>query len=680
MKKSIFLNFVKNPQFILIFLLSYTLNVTSQTFTDSNLPIVIINTDIDPITNLPIEIPDDPRVLASMKIIKHTDGSRNYVTDAATTAFLNYNGRINIEIRGSSSQDAPKKAFGLTTLKADNITNNNVSILGMPSENDWILNGLAFDKSLIRDYLCYNLSRQMGNYASRTEYCEVVINGDYKGLYILQEKIKSETNRVNVLKIAATDNTFPNVTGGYITKADKTTGGDPIAWTMGETNFIHELPKPINVTSQQDTYIKGEFYRLAGNTYNQSLQDGYTSVIDVPSFVDFMMVNELASNSDVYQSSTFFHKDRNGKLRAGPVWDLNLTFGSTFTTHSNYDVWQFSNNNRVGPDFWNELYDNGTFWCYFTKRWNELTQTGQPLNYNSINTFIDNTVVLISEATVRENVRWGTIPDQALEITYIKDWLTQRMAWINNNLGSYTTCANVVTPPLVISKINYNPQVSGSITSNDQEFIEITNTGGVSINLSGVYFSELGFTYQFPYNAIIAPYARIILASNTVVFQNKYGIIPFGQFTRNLSNKSQKIVLADAYGNIIDTVKYFNVAPWPTAADGLGSYLELISTTLDNNLASSWVASNNPVLSVNEFEDDSRIKIFPMPVQDLLTVNASQNINLIEFCDLYGKQIKRINVNSSQAKIDMNDFSKGFYLIKIYMENGGYKTDKIIKQ
>jgi CotH kinase protein/Lamin Tail Domain/Secretion system C-terminal sorting domain len=680
MKKLIFLNFVKNPQFILIFLLSYSINVTSQTFTDSNLPIVIINTDIDPITNLPIEIPDDPRVLASMKIIKHPDGSRNYLTDAATTTFLNYNGRINIEIRGSSSQDAPKKAFGLTTLKADNITNNNVSILGMPSENDWILNGLAFDKSLIRDYLCYNLSRQMGNYASRTEYCEVVINGDYKGLYILQEKIKSETNRVNILKITTTDNAFPNVTGGYITKADKTTGGDPIAWTMGETNFIHELPKPINVTPQQDTYIKGEFYRLAGNTYNQSLQDGYTSVIDVPSFVDFMMVNELASNSDVYQSSTFFHKDRNGKLRAGPVWDLNLTFGSTFTTHSNYNVWQFSNNNRVGPEFWNELYDNGTFWCYFTKRWNELTQTGQPLNYNSINAFIDNTVVLISEATVRENERWGTISNQALEITYIKDWLTQRMAWMNSNLGSYTACANVVTPPLVISKINYNPQVAGSFTSNDQEFIEITNTGGVVINLSGIYFSELGFTYQFPYNSTIAPYGRIILASNAAVFQNKYGITPFGQFTRNLSNKSQKIVLADAYGNIIDSVKYFNVAPWPTAADGLGSYLELISTTLDNNLASSWIATNNPVLSVNEFEDDSRIKIFPVPVQDLLTVNASQNINLIEFYDLYGKQIKSINVNSTQAKIEMNDFSKGFYLVKVYLGNGAFKMDKIIKQ
>ena len=109
----------------------------SQTFTDSNLPIVIINTDGG------VNIPDSPRVLASMKIIYRGDGLRNYLTDQDTPEFLNYNGRINIEIRGSSSQTLPKKQYGLTTLKADNISNNNIMLLGMPADNDWILNGLA---------------------------------------------------------------------------------------------------------------------------------------------------------------------------------------------------------------------------------------------------------------------------------------------------------------------------------------------------------------------------------------------------------------------------------------------------------------------------------------------------------------------------------------------------------
>jgi spore coat protein CotH len=378
MSRFYFSKFLSLSQIIFaIVLISYS-PVFSQTFTDSNLPIVIITTDLD-VNNQSLEILDDPKILSSMKIIKRPDGSRNYLSDANTTAFLNYNGRIGIEIRGSSSQLLPKKGYGLTTLKADNISNNNVSLMGMPSENDWILNGIAFDPSLIRDYLSYNLSRQLGNYATRTAYCELVINGDYKGLYILQEKIKSSTGRVNILKIATTDNNAPNLTGGYITKADKDTGGDPIAWTMSSyswgTNFIHELPKPTAVTTQQNSYIYNQFLNLqnTSNTNNINLVTGYPSVIDIPTFIDFMLMNELASNPDGYQFSTFFHKDRSGKLRAGPIWDFNLTYGNDLFSmgfdRSRYNVWQFSDGGNDGPKFWRDLFNNPTYKCYLSKRW-----------------------------------------------------------------------------------------------------------------------------------------------------------------------------------------------------------------------------------------------------------------------------------------------------------------------
>src|SRR6187431_388456 len=140
-------------KFFLFFIVLCSFSTYSQVFTNSNLPIVVITTDKDPVSGMPLEILDDPKILASMKIIKHPDGTRNYLTDINTAAYLNYNGRIGIELRGSSSQSLPKKPYGLTTLKSDNTSNNNVSLLGMPSENDWVLNSLAFDPSLIRDYL-----------------------------------------------------------------------------------------------------------------------------------------------------------------------------------------------------------------------------------------------------------------------------------------------------------------------------------------------------------------------------------------------------------------------------------------------------------------------------------------------------------------------------------------------
>ncbi|SHG82355.1 CotH kinase family protein [Flavobacterium defluvii] len=672
---------------VLIFF--FSIHIKAQTFTDSNLPIVVINTDIDPNTNQPIEIPDDPKVLATMKIIKRPDGSRNYLTDINTAAYLNYNGRIGIELRGSTSQSLPKKPYGLTTLKANNTSNNNVSLLGMPIENDWILNSLAFDPSCIRDYLSYNLSRQIGDYASRTVYCEVVVNNEYKGLYILQEKIKSNVNRVNVIKMADTDNTLPNMSGGYITKADKTTGGDPVAWTMpsyiGSVDFIHELPKPENVTVQQNDYIKGQFQNLAAtsNAHNTDLATGYPSVIDVPSFIDYMLLAELASNVDSYQFSTYFHKDKEGKLRAGPIWDFNLAYGNDLFMwgydRSKYDVWQFSNGDNEGAKFWQDLYNDATYKCYFSKRWNELTQPGQPLNYNSLNQFIDETITYISEAKVRENQKWGTIPNDALEISNLKSFLSNRISWMTGQLGSFSSCSNVEIPSLVITKINYNPGVSASFpTSNDLEFIQIKNTGTTTVNLTGVYLRELGLSYQFPANSTLAANQEIYITSNKTTFESKYGITAFGQFSRNLSNTSQKIVLADGFGNTIDSVEYSNISPWPNA-DGNGSYLQLSSTDLDNALASSWTAVSDGNLSLAENPELKTAVLYPNPVNNSLTIQAEKPILNYKVYDVLGRLLYESKQDSNTIKTDWSLYPKGVYFISISNENGS-STKKIIKQ
>lgn len=673
--------------FLLLFLFSNS--AKSQTFTDSNLPIIIINTDINPATNLPTEIPDDPKILATMKIIKRPDGSRNYLTDISNNAYLNYNGRIGIELRGSTSQSLPKKPYGLTTLKANNTSNNNVSLLGMPAENDWILNSLAFDPSCIRDYISYNLSRQIGDYASRTVYCEVVINGNYQGLYILQEKIKSNVNRVNVIKMADSDNTLPNVSGGYITKADKTTGGDPVAWTMpsysGSVDFIHELPKPENITTQQNAYIKSQFQGLetTANTHNTDLAAGYSSIIDVPSFVDYMILAELASNVDSYQFSTYFHKDKEGKLRAGPIWDFNLSYGNDLFSwgldRSKYDVWQFSNGDNEGAKFWRDLFNDTTFKCYFSKRWNELTLQGKPLNFSSLTQFIDETVSYISEAKVRENQKWGTIPNDASEINYLKAFLYNRINWINTQLGSFSSCSNIETPSLVITKINYNPGTSASFpTSNDLEFIEIKNTGSTTVNLTGVYLRELGVSYQFPASSTITANQSIYITSNKTAFESKYGVTAFGQFSRNLPNTSQKIVLADGFGNTIDSVEYSNTAPWPSA-DGNGNYLQLSSTDLDNALPSSWTAASDNNLSLPENNELKNLILYPNPVTNSLTIQASQPILTYKMYDELGRLLHESKQNTTTLKTDWSSYPQGIYFISISNENGR-STKKIIKQ
>jgi len=656
----------------------------SQNFTDSNLPLVMINTDGG------VDIPDAPRVFADMKIIFRGTGQRNYLTDQNTSQYLNYNGRINIEIRGSSSQTLPKKQFGLTTYKDDNVTKVNESLLGMPADNDWILNGLGYEPSLIRDYLCYNLSRMMGDYACRTVYCEVMINGSYNGLYVLQEKIKQGSERVNVTKIATTDNALPNLSGGYITKADKSNADDPVAWTMSSyigTNdvaYIHVQPKPEDVTAQQNSYIQSDFQLLesTASTGNTSLINGYPSLIDIPSFVDFMLISELSANADAYQFSTYFHKDRNGKLNAGPIWDNNLTFGNDLFIwgfdRSKTDTWQFANGDNIGSKFWKDLFTNPQFKCYLSKRWNQLTQPGQPLNSSVIEALMDKTIDTISEASVRENIKWGTESNISAEISNMKVWLKQRTAWLTANLGPYTDCSNVATPSLVITKIMYNPAVSVDFPiSNDQEFIEIQNTGNKTVDLTGVYFSGTGFVYQFPAYSEILPGSSKILASIPSVFMAKFGIAPSGQFTRNLSNKGEKLVLADAFGNVIDSVSYSNLPPWPNA-DGNGSYLQVIDPYSDNSVPSNWIASTNTITAVGETEINTNLKFYPTPVNDNLSIEYSGTIKNVELLDIQGKSIRKIDLNSGNYKLDMSSCSTGIYLIRVVTSEGSFMK-KIIK-
>jgi len=661
-------------------------------FLESNLPIVIINTDKHPTTGIQYEIKDEPKVLASMKIIYNPKGIRNYETDQNNDEYLNYNGRIGIEKRGSSSQLLDKKPYGLTTLKADNVSNNNVSLLGMPKENDWVLNSLAYDASLIRDFLSYEIYKNTGNYAARAVYCEVIINGDYKGLYLLMEKLKIDDNRINISKLTTADNTMPNITGGYITKADKTNNIDPVAWTMmsgiGWTvNFIHDSPKPSEITSQQNNYIYLQFNALKNvmNAQLSSITDGYPSIIDVPSFVDFMLMNEICSNADAYTYSTFFHKERNGKLRAGPIWDFNLTFGNDLFSwgydRSLTNVWQFDDNENTGAKFWKDLYTNTQFKCYMSKRWVELTAQHQPFNHTVIAQRIDEVVNIISEAAVREQSRWGKVGNHATQISDMKNWLEKRILWLNGHLSSYQTCANITTPALVISKIHYNPLTSTTAVSDSLEFIEISNNSNNTINLTGVYFKELGLTYQFPVNSTIAPNAKIHLTSNPNIFQLAYGFKPFGKYTRLLSNNSEKLTLVDAFGNIIDNVEYSHAAPWPIEADGQGSFLELTNLNSDNSLATSWTASNK-ILEVENITFEQLVNIYPTPATTSITISCG-NLEIVSYSitDLLGRLVKiEKQFNSNTKIINLDQLLPTVYFINLKFSNGMSAVKKIVKQ
>lgn len=651
-------------------------------FVSSSLPIVIIETANS------VEIPDEPKIDATMWILSNDAGEQNLIENQNSSAYQDYKGNIRIEIRGSSSQILPKKQFGFTTY--DDIgEKDNVKLLDMPKENDWILNGLAFDPSLIRDYLTYNLYRQMGNYTTRTKFCEVVINGEYRGLYVLQEKLKADNNRIDINKIDVDENELPQLSGGYVTKADKA-NGDPVAWSMDNyggwtTEFIHDHPKPEEATIQQTAYLENLFRSLeATSRSNTKITTGFPSIIDIPTFVDYILISELSANVDAYHFSTYFHKDRNGKLRAGPIWDCNLTYGNDLFEfgfdRSKTDVWQFFDGN-MGAKFWKDLFDNDLFRCYVTKRWIELTKENGVLNSQSIDSYINEIVQNIFESIEREEAKWGRIGDHEVNIAELKDFLIARNSWISNQLGTkFSACANPDIPNLKITAINYHPQTVEEYDDSDLEFVRVSNTGNTPIDLTGVYFGGTGFVYQFPHNAILKVDQELYLANESIAFKDMYGFTPYDEFSRSLDNGGQSLKMLDAFGNLIDEVTYDDENPWAEDADGKGYFLDLSDFEMDNDLPENWVATkyDSIVVSIGKAIEPI-IKIFPNPFDSQILVSSKNGLRKILVYTVDGKQVYSQTEVNGEHLINLEALQSGVYFLHVEM-NHGKLIRKIIKR
>ena len=254
----------------------------------------------------------------------------NHIDDTS----FNYNGQIGIETRGSSSQSFPKKQYGLETQNPDS-SNNNVSLLGMPEENDWILSAPYTDKSLIRNILAYTISNQLGFYAPKTQLCEVLINGEYLGVYVLTEKIKRDDNRVNISSLNEYDASGDDVTGGYIIKIDKLTGTncDNSFYTeIEDVEIQYEYPKCDEITESQMEYINSYVSDFEDALYSEEFSDpliGFRKFIDVQTYINMFICVEISKNVDGYSFSTFLNKDREslgGKLNFGPIWRLKWKY------------------------------------------------------------------------------------------------------------------------------------------------------------------------------------------------------------------------------------------------------------------------------------------------------------------------------------------------------------------
>ena len=403
-------------------IISTTALFASFTFAQTyDLPIVFIDTK-----NKCLDQNVTEKIPATMSVL---DAATNNVADSAKGTHYD----IGIKVRGQSSAKFPKPGYSVE-VRDEKGEGMDVSMFGLPPGDDWVFHGPYVDKSLMRNALAHWLFRQAGHYSPRSRHFDLYINGVYRGVYVLLEKIKRGKYRVNVSKLKETDVAGDSVTGGYIWAFDKTgtnTGGMGMEdinkegfSTADGLNVIMHYPKKENLQTQQQAYLKKYLEDLENLFKNGKNGSGYENYVDMTSALDYVLHEEVTNNSDSYWCSFFLHKPKDskgGKVTLGPAWDFNLAMsngggmGSTTT-----DGWQIENPQKQGqggmmmmggglkaPNWLIGMWKDSHYQSELKKRWAEL-RSGV-WHTKTMDVYLDSMKAYLTKAADRNFKRWPNL-------------------------------------------------------------------------------------------------------------------------------------------------------------------------------------------------------------------------------------------------------------------------------
>lgn len=383
-----------------------------------------------------------------------------------------HRGMGGLNVRGQSSRGFPKQPYRLELTDPAGV-NQNVPLFGLPANDDWVLHGPYSDKSLLNNFLSFELHERMGHYAVRRKFVEVFIDEtggpltyptDYRGIYVLLEKIEIDNNRVEVARMGPSVTTEPEITGGYIFKKDKDSPGDLNFTTRGGAGFNAQYlkyhdPKPREINTAQRNWLRNylnafEEALYASDWLTRTGARHYSAFIDIDSFVDNHWIVEFTKQIDGYRLSNYFHKDRGGKVKMDPIWDWNLSLGNAnYLEGENPSGWYWT---LLGADdhIWLRRLITGTtstttrngdpdFNQAIIDRWSVLrTNIFNPTN---ILARIDEIAAYLNESKDREFSRWPRLntyvwpnPSIYIQPTYAqiiankKNWVRDRFNWIDS--------------------------------------------------------------------------------------------------------------------------------------------------------------------------------------------------------------------------------------------------------
>jgi len=371
----------------------------------------------------------------------HTPSRRKERDALITLAGIRYQARI--KVRGSSSAHYPKKQFALK-LRAG-ASKREAGLLGMAEASSWVLASPYADKTLIKNVLGLAQARQLFPYAPQTRWVELILNGDYHGVYTLTEKIERGRHKVDVPPIE---------NGGFILNVDA--GDSPYVESDQGTRYT--LVYPEGDGDEEFSPRTMSWLRKWLSAFEASLStDDYTRYVHSQSFIDYFLQQELWKNIDAFRKSMYLYKGADHKLHMGPSWDFDLgAAGLSFYDGTKPDGWRHAKLEYAWPSpdyvtWFNELLRHTDYRRRVIARWKELREPGALFSDDRIRSMISEHLQVLSKGPASRNFsRWKVINRPLFPVLYFtvfpmydtwegevrrsEKFLLDRARWIDANI------------------------------------------------------------------------------------------------------------------------------------------------------------------------------------------------------------------------------------------------------
>ena len=346
-----------------------------------------------------------------------------------------------LRYRGNSSLHFDKKSFRLKLVDGAGERDSH-EMLGMPKEDEWILNGPFLDKTLMRNYMLMNICGQVLENTPQVRFCELFVDGEYRGVYVMMQSVSRAQ-----AGLAKSPKNRPDTS--YIVRLDR--GGSVeldnfslyTLRTQSKLNVVY--PSGKTCTPEQAKYIERDVSQFEKALYSLDYDDpvlGYGGYIDVDSFVDYMVLNEFFQNYDAARYSTYLCKPLGGKLSIGPVWDFNNALYNYIETA--YDATGFA----FPDDLWYfMLLKDERFTQRVIDRYRQLRRT--VLSEEYLLSYVDDVAAYLGPAIERNFAVWGytfrpeygllepaqrNLDSYGAALAQMKDFLRRRGDWLDQNI------------------------------------------------------------------------------------------------------------------------------------------------------------------------------------------------------------------------------------------------------